>query len=320
MNVVREQAQQALRTYMSRSQASLSVLAPQIGFAHRSMVQFISGAKWGAGEGEIAAGKILEWIKLNPVALPDFEGELRASSATRQMDDLLEVIADGAWGRLYGPSGSQKTFLLKHRWAEAARTPEPRIIYVEASQAGFTPCALLRRIAAALGAPYAPNTEGTRQQIYCAVRRRHTPVGLVVDESDRFYRQLDTLETLREICDALPARHGRPGMGLLVVGNEKVMEIFRDRPGMYMEKWRGRINQHELRVVGPSVEEAREIVIAELGAAKASAIDLLIYGDKTKGWAANVVLDPVSGKNYVTAHGLFAAIRRVQKLRNQKVN
>ena len=320
MNALREEAQQALRTYLSRSQASLSVLAPQMGFSHRSMIQFISNAKWGVGEGEIAARKILEWVAANPVALPDFEGELRASAATRAMDDLLDVIADGSWGRLYGPSGSQKSFLLKHRWAEAARTAEPRIIYIEASQSGFTPCALLRRIASALGAGFAQSSEGLRQQIYGAVRRRHTPVGLVVDESDRFYRQLDTLETLREICDALPARNGRPGMGLLVVGNEKVMEIFRDRPGMYMEKWRGRINQHELRVIGPSVEEAREMVIAELGAAKASAIDLLIYGDKARGWAANVVLDPASGDNYVTTHGLFAAIRRVQQLKNKKVN
>jgi hypothetical protein len=130
MNAIREQATQALRSYMSRSQASLSVLAPQMGFSHRSMIQFISNAKWGVGEGEFAARKILEWIEANPVALPDFEGELRASAATRAMDDVLDVIADGAWGRLYGPSGSQKTFLLKHRWAEAARTPEPRIIYV----------------------------------------------------------------------------------------------------------------------------------------------------------------------------------------------
>jgi len=318
----RSETRQALRTYMMRSGMPLAAIGAEVGFAHTTLRQFVSAARFGSPgvTGEETARKLNEWMAANPVALPDFEGELHASSATRQMDDLLDDVSDGAWGRLYGPSGSQKTFLLKHRWAEASRTPEPRMIYIEASQAGFTPNAILRRIAAVLGTGFAQSSDALRQQIYCAVRRRITSLGLVVDESDRFYRQLDTLETLREVCDALPARKGRPGLGLLIVGNEKVMEIFRDRPGMYMEKWRGRINQRELRVIGPSVAEAREMVAKELGSSNPKAIDKLIYGDPERGMMANVVKDPVSGEDYVTTHGLFNAIRRVQKLRNRKVN
>jgi hypothetical protein len=302
---------------MMRSGFPLSLIADQAGFAPQTLKQFVSAARFGtpATKGEDTARRLKEWLAANPVALPDLPGELYETRATREMDALLDEVADGAWAKLYGPSGSQKTFDLRYRAAEAARMPEPRLIYIECSASGMTARVLLRRIAAALGVPFAQTIEGLRQQIFYAMRRRRSSLALVVDESDRFYRQLDALETLREIGDALPARGGRPGMGILIAGNERVMEIFRDRPGMYMEKWRGRINQIELRVIGPSIEEAKGIILKELGQLKAEAVNTILYGKDGKG--ANVVEDPVSGENYVTAHGLFHAIRRIQKLRKR---
>jgi type II secretory pathway predicted ATPase ExeA len=303
MNALREQAQQALRTWMSRSQESLAVIAPRIGFTHRSMIQFVSGARWGAGEGEIAARRILEWIDANPVAPPELPGKLYETRATREMDSLLRHVNDGGWGVLYGPSGAQKSFLLEYRGAEAAREAEPRLIYIRCSPSGMSPNVLLRRIAAGLGAWYAQSTDGLRQQVLAALRRRSTPVGLAIDEADGLYRRVDTLETLREIGDL--ARTGRARLGILIAGNERVMEIFRDRPGVYMEKWRGRIQQDELRVIGPSVDEGRAMLEAELGPHSGLNFERILEGC--------TVLDPVCGKKYVTAHRLFNAVREARK-------
>jgi hypothetical protein len=314
---LRTETTQALRVYMMRSGFPLSLIADQAGFAPQTLKQFVSAARFGspATKGEDTARRLSEWMTANPVALPELPGHFYETEATREIDFLLDEVAEGAWGKLYGPSGSQKTFVLEYRAAEAARQAEPRIIYINCSAAGMSPNVLLRRIASALGVPYAQTTEGLRQQIFFAVRRRRTSVALVIDEADHFHWRLDTLETLREIGDALPARGNRAGVGILIVGNEGVMDIFRDRPGMYMEKWKGRISQVERRVIGPSIEKAKGIILSELGQLKTANVNTILYGKD--GRTSNVVQDPVSGEDYVTAHGLFHAIRRIQKLRKR---
>jgi DNA transposition AAA+ family ATPase len=309
MSAVREEARQALRIHMSRSQASLSEIASDMGFAHRTMIQFVSGARFGAGGGEPIGRQVLAWLAANRPPAPELPGRLYETEATRQMDELLEHAREGGWGVLYGPSGAQKSFLLEYRGAEAAREAEPRIIYVRCSPSGMTPNVLLRRIAGALGASYAQSTEGLRQQILTSIRRRRTSVGLVIDEADGLYRWVETLETLREMGDLARAVRSKPGLGILIAGNERVMEIFRDRPGVYLEKWRGRVQQDELRVVGPSLEEGRAMMLAELGPLTDKFIATILAGCTVK--------DPVSGKDYVTAHRLFNAIREKQRVRSK---
>jgi DNA transposition AAA+ family ATPase len=312
MNAVREEARQALRVHMSRTQASLADIAVDMGFAHRTLVQFISGAQFGTSDGEPLGRQVLAWLEANRPAAPELPGRLYETKGTAQMDELLEYVSEGGWGVLEGPSGGQKTFLLETRGAEAARQGEPRLIYIRCSPSGMTPNVLLRRIAAALGAAYAMSTDGLRQQVLSVIRRRRTSVGLVIDESDYLDRWVDTLETLREMGDLARARAGRPGLGILVAGNERVMDIFRDRRGVYLEKWRGRIQQRELRVVGPSLDEARRILTSELGQLNDSRVEKLLAGC--------TVNDPVSGEDYVTAHRLFNAIRERQRVVNRKMN
>jgi hypothetical protein len=232
---------------------------------------------------------------------------------------LLAHVRAGGWGVLYGPSGAQKSFLLEYRAAEAAREPEPSLVYIRTSPSGMTPTVLLRRIAAALGAPYAHYLDGVRQQVLYTIQRRKTSLALVLDEADALYRWVDTLETLREIGDLARARLGRPGpapygaragVGILVAGNERVMQIFENRRGVYFEKWRGRIEQQEVRVTGPSVEEAERILRGELGELKKTTVASIVEGC--------TVHDPISKKEYVNAHRLFNAIREIQKKRGEE--
>lgn len=307
MNALREEARKALHIYMARSGVSLLDLAERIGFSPYSLRQFSSIARYGDGEGEFTAQAVLEWIKNHPVRLAPLPGKLYRTRATDQMDALLAHICGGGWGTLYGPSGARKSFLLEYRGAESAQEAEPRIVYVRTSPSGMTPNVLLRRIAAAIGAPYAQSTDSIRQSVLYVVRQRRTSVALVLDEADALYRWVETLETLRELGDLARTRPGQSGIGMLVAGNERVMEIFQDRPGINFEKWRGRIEQEGLRVLGPSPEEARGILRGELGELKEATVTVLIEGC--------LVDDPVSKKRYVNMHRLFNAIRDMKKKR-----
>lgn len=307
MNALREQAREQLRIYMCRSQASLRDIAVQMGFAHRSLIQFVSCSRYGVGDGEFTAQTVLDWLKANPLPSPEIPGTLYETDATRQVDDLLNHCKHGGWGTLYGPSGSQKTFTLEYRGAEAAREAQPPVVYVRCSASGMTPTVLLRRVAATLGSGYGQGVESLRQTVLFAMRRRRSSFALVLDEADSLYRWVETLETLREIGDLCRARPGKAGIGILIAGNERVMQIFSDRQGVYLEKWRARIQQRELRVIGPSPEEARGILVSELGELREKTLAAIV--DEC------TVEDPVTRKRYVNAHRLFNAIREAQRKR-----
>jgi hypothetical protein len=312
----REETRRSLHIYMSRSGLTLPQLAERIGYSVYSLRQFVSGARYGDSNGHVAAEVIQKWMAENPFPVPESPGKLYETTATRQIDNLLAHVCTGGWGILYGPSGAQKSFLLEYRGAQAAREFEPPLVYLRSSPSGMTASVLLHRLAAALGAPYAQSTEAIRQSVLYALRRRRTSVALVMDEADALYRWVETLETLREIGDLArvrPAEAGRParaGLGILVAGNERVMQIFENRRGVYFEKWRGRIQQEELRVVGPSSAEARAMVAGELGELKeTTAADIV---EKC------TVDDPVTHRHYVNAHRLFNAIRDFREARAKR--
>ena len=85
---------------------------------------------------------------------------------------------------------------------------------------------------------------------------------------DLIEKDVDTLETVRRLGDLL-----RGKLGLIVAGNEQIISLFKPRQGRYFEQWRSRIEQRELRVLGPTREEARGMVMAELGEAKDAQVE-----------------------------------------------
>jgi len=305
MNALREQARHALHVYTARSGLTLPEIAQRVGYSPHSLRQFSSGARFGDGDGHVFAAGLMAWFHDNPLPTPRLPGKLYETHATREMDALLQFILEGGWGVLYGPSGAQKSFLLEYRWAEGASGSQPRIVYIRCSAAGMTANVLLRRIAAQIGAPFGQYTDGIRQSVLYAISRRRDSVALVLDEADALYRWVETLETLREIGDLARARPGHPGLGILVAGNERVMQIFENRRGVSLEKWRGRIQQRELRVLGPSAEEAARILREELPELK----DELLR----KGVSENTVCDPISRKRYINMHRLFNTIRLTRR-------
>jgi hypothetical protein len=304
MEITREQVRKDLRVYMSRTGMDLHRIADLTGFAHRSLIQFASGARYGAGDGADTAAALKSFMDVHPWQPPDLPGHLYETAATREMDELIAYCRKGRWATLYGPAGGQKSFLLEYRAAEAAREAEPRLVWVPIP-GRMTPAAMLRKISMAIPAPYAQSADALRENIIYTVKARRSPLVLALDEMDLIEKDMDTLEAVRRLGDLL-----RGKLGLIVAGNEQIITLFKPRQGRYFEQWRSRIEQRELRVLGPTREEARGMVIAELGEAKDAQVAGLL-DDCT-------VTDPLSRKKYISARRMFFAIDNIRDLREKR--
>jgi type II secretory pathway predicted ATPase ExeA len=300
VETARDEARNALHIYQSRTGLSLREVADRAGYAPQSIKQFSSGGRYGDGDGGLTAKALMDFFAANPPPGPELPGKLYETECSGKIDQMLSYVGRGRWGTLYGPAGAQKSFVLEYRAAQAAQEAEPSIVYVECSPR-LTPTALLRRIAAGLGAPYAQSREDILQSVLFTLRRRRAPVAVVIDEAQHLYRGIDTLETVRDVGDK---SHGKAG--ILICGNERVLEIFAPRGGMYFEQWRSRIEQKSLRLLGLSRAEAREIVRAELGQLKPETVEVLVGAP---------VRDPETKREYFSARRLFNAIRDFREKR-----
>jgi len=284
----RDTARQALRVYMTRTGLALNQVAELMGRAHHSLRQFISTGRYGDGEGRFTAKAVMDFIESHPPAAISAPGRLYETECTRAIRGMVTYVASGRWGILYGPAGSQKSFSLECIAAESAQ---------------LTPSSLLRRIATALAAPYAQSREGILQSVLFTVRRRRSPLALLIDEAQHLYRVVDTLETVRDLGDK-----SRGKIGILVSGNEDVLRLFEPRRGVYFEQWRSRIEQKTVRLTGLTGPECRQIVAAELGVLKPEAVEAIL--DKP-------VVDPETRRHYYSARRLFHAIRDFREMREK---
>lgn len=305
-NPTREEVREQLRVYMSKTGWNVREIADRAGYATRTINQFMSAAQYGDAQGESAARRLAQFMRENPAELPELPGTLYETEATREMDRLIEHAVGGGWGTVYGPAGAQKTFLLEYRAAEAVRSEECELVLIGADVA-LSPNALLRRIARGIAAPYAQQNEPLRDAIIYTLRRRKRPVAIVVDEAQLLYPRIDTLETLRRLGD-----RARNRMGILVAGNEQVLQLFEPRRKVYFEQWRSRIEQEEAHVLGPKTAEARKILGAEIPGIKDSVAEEIISG--------TTVSDPMTKKSYVNARRLFNTIRMMQRAARKKMN
>lgn len=295
----RDDVRDRLRVYMSKTGWSIRDIADRSGYAMRTVNQFVSGSRYGDAQGESAARRLAQFMAENPPDLPELPGTLYETEATREMDRLIGHAVCGGWGIVYGPSGAQKTFLLEYRAAEAARRDEADMVLIGADPS-LSPRALLSRIARGIAAPWAQQSEALRDAIMYTLRRRKNPVAVVIDEAQLLYPRIDTLETLRRLGDRARSR-----MGVLVCGNEQVLQLFEPRRKVYFEQWRSRIEQEEAHVLGPSPSEARRILASEIPGIKQAVVEEVI--------SQTTVRDPISKKSYINARRLFNTIRAFQK-------
>lgn len=148
-------------------------------------------------------------MKANPLPVRTLPGRLYSTSATREMDRLLGWCREGGWGTFYGPAGAQKTFLLQTRAAECEGDAEPWMVLVEVTGAWST-LAFFRALARELALPILYHSaDGFRNSLLRALRRRRSPLAIVIDEADLLYDRVDTLQAVRRFVD-VAGRHAGP--------------------------------------------------------------------------------------------------------------
>lgn len=293
----RDEAREDLRNYMARQALTLGEIADRMGMARRSLLQFYSTARYGDGNGTQTAERIRRFIKDNPPEAPESPGLLHQTENVRIIDEVIAKVQRGRWGLIYGPPGTQKSFVFEYRMAEAwKKSLEPGVVWIHAQEA-MCPQAMLQEIAFGVGAYAGISRHAILRSIIYTLRRRRKPVALIIDEAQKLMRRPDTLETLRDVGDL-----GK--IGLLIAGHDDVEELFRPRRHNQFAQWRSRVEQIRRRLPGLSNGEAKKILRAELGQIPERAVESAINRSMER--------DIRHGKDYISARRLFLAVRDVK--------
>ncbi len=253
-----ETVKSALRKYLALTNLSIPQFATEVGRGHSTIQIWIAGHQ--RGSDEFLRRKVWDYIERHPVDQADElrggqSGQLFETENFRIIRRYVEAACElGEICLIYGPPGTQKTFVLSHLVRERNRTLKNDAVYVYASQE-MRPIALLKRIAQGLGVFSAVKTiEGLLGAIIRELRRRARPPAVIVDEGQHL--SVTVLEILREL-------HDRTGSGLVLAGSHTLFEnLLRGR--QHLEQWLSRID-HKDPLPGLLEKEVREIAARELG-------------------------------------------------------
>jgi DNA transposition AAA+ family ATPase len=273
---VSEQARNELKLYQQQTGLSLGQIGVRMGYARRSLIQFASNSSYGNGDRCHAqiSHLVLAFIKEHPSPRPKLPGKLYDTANTRILRETVELAREGAISLIYGPPGTQKSFVFQYLLAEAwERENEPGLVYVYAS-AAMGRKSLTKEIARGLCSVAVGTVSDMITNILHTVSERKRPPALIVDEAHHLGGSLDTLEVLREIAD-------RAQIGMVLAGHDNLEDIFQSKRGGLLEQWFSRIDYHK-RLPGLSADEVRRIARAELGELSENALKAVVEGTRVK--------------------------------------
>jgi hypothetical protein len=243
---------------------------------------------------------IQDFIANNPAQVRiKVTGKLYETENVRLIRDQFYQALDGGEARYFkGAPGSQKSFVLLHliadlTCAEVSKNGHGRRAFYIYCREGITPKQLMKRVAEAVGSLGAGDTDRILKNIRFDIGTRKSL--LVFDESQHL--SVPCLETIRELHD-MP-----PHCGLLFAGSHNIGEIFNR---LDMEQWASRLRKGT-ELPGLSEDEAREIVLGELGKQPDAKVEGLIK----KCYATD--LRKGRDVKYISARNLFLSIQAIQK-------
>jgi DNA transposition AAA+ family ATPase len=250
----------ALRNYMGVLDLTSAQFAERIQRGESTVNLFLQNRYLKVGSDDSMMRKhIWDYLERNPIegggdVLPETSGQL---FRTRNVEIISQYLAaacdDGEVCLLYGPPGTQKTFVLSHLIAERNREKKNPALYVYAS-VDMGHRALLKRIGRAAGVFVLTNAERVMFSLLGEFRKRARPPAIVVDEAQHL--KVASLEILREL-------HDRSGCGLVLAGSHNLYQNFL-RGRALLEQWLSRID-HQEPLPGLLESEVREISRRELG-------------------------------------------------------
>lgn len=251
-----------LQDYLARTGLAVVDFAHRINQSHKLLYSFLAGAYYDSAHDAALGAAIREFITAHPIRLAtEIDGPLYETENVRLLRKYFtQALEHRRAYYVYGPPGTQKSFVLQHLAAELNGrelakngTGRKRAHYVYVRH-GIRPLDLMKRIAEAVGAI----TLGTVDRILRNLRFdfEGLKVLLVFDEAQHL--SIECLETVRELLDQ------PPHCGLLFAGSHELERIF-SRQALELEQWKSRFHAGQA-LPGLSEEEAVLVVRSELGA------------------------------------------------------
>ena len=256
------QVRERLTQYMAELGLGSREIGEQIGFSGSALRSFIRGdyRKKGSRTNAFfverlsaAIWNLMERNSARPV--PRNPARLFPTENFRRIQSYFKAATErGEVCLLYGPPGTQKSFVLEYLVEERESKGLSDAIYVYMTF-DTRPLALLRRIGIGAGVITSSNSIDSMLARLCArFSSAHRPPAIIVDEAQHL--GVEALEVLREL-------HDRAGCGLLLAGSHDLYEKFL-RGRRELEQWLSRVD-HKDPLPGLKVHEVQEIAARELG-------------------------------------------------------
>jgi DNA transposition AAA+ family ATPase len=256
-----ETVRAALHKYLGVMDLTIGQFAERVRRGESTVNLFLRGTyrKDGCGDSRIRR-QIWDYLERYPIsadvgALPETRGRLFRTKNFRIISEYLASSCDeGEVCLLYGPPGTQKTFVLSHMIAERNREKKNPALYIYCT-VNMPPRSLLKRIGREAGVfTNVASIERLLSSILAEFRVQKRPPAIVVDEAQHL--EIPSLEILREL-------HDRSGCGLVLAGSHSLYENFL-RGRAHLEQWLSRID-HKDPLPGLLADEVRDISCRELG-------------------------------------------------------
>ena len=261
-NDVRGATRLRLIDYLQRTGLTQAEFATRIQYAHKTLRMFLSD-KWHhvAGNSDYVCRAINGYIGTHPIApMTQPFGKLYETANTLIMRETFKALLRRPVAyMLYGPPGSQKTFMLKHLVGElnsqevTKKEPHLAAFYVYA-MAAISPSQLMKAVAISCGASAAGDRMHIARNLAHDFQDRR--VLLIVDEAQHL--SINALETLRVLLDE------PPNFSILFAGSHDLKQTF-DKFHATLEQFNSRIVDR-VRLPGVKAEEAEGIIRREIGA------------------------------------------------------
>ncbi len=246
-----------LTEYLARTGLSHSDFAARIGYSQQAVSLFLyqQYARVASTDLYLRAA-VWDYIERHPVQMrARVQGKLFETENYRRIRRyFLAAIDQGEICLLYGPPGTQKSFVLEYLLAQHHAEKKNGAVLVYASDR-MRPLALLKRVGRAAGAWIAGTSVErllTNLLDHFAARAGGPPA-VLVDEAQHL--DVHCLELLREL-------HDRSGCGMVLAGSHNLFENFL-RGRQHLEQWLSRID-HKDPLPGLSEEEVGKIAAHEL--------------------------------------------------------
>jgi hypothetical protein len=230
-------------------------MADRLGKGRSTFTKFLYGRY--PGNDDWMRRACWDFLGRHPIAPPTLHrrsGRLFATQNYRRIRRyFLRAAERGEVALLYGPPGTQKTFVLEELIAELHRSGRNGAYYVYASDR-MRALALVKRLGRAAG--LFTNYSDIERMLSSVLHHfaQQNGVTVIVDEAQHL--DVHCLEILREL-------HDRSGCGLVLAGSHNLYENFL-RGRTHLEQWLSRIDYKD-PLPGLSEDEVAAIAARELG-------------------------------------------------------